>query len=115
LRNSERTRKTRIALGKHAYTPPEQFRGQACPGSDIYALDGVIYFVLTGRDPTPLMQVKVSEGDVHLQKFAKILAQATALELSDRYSSVEWMKTDLAPGLRRLQILSHNNWRAVVV
>jgi tRNA A-37 threonylcarbamoyl transferase component Bud32 len=41
-------------VGKHAYLPPEQFRGQACPQSDIYALAASLYFLLTGSDPEPL-------------------------------------------------------------
>jgi len=66
----------------------------------------VIYFLLSGKDPTPLMQVKISAEDVHLQKFGKILTQATALEIAERYPSVEWMKTDLGSLDEQIETLS---------
>lgn len=88
--------KTTDCAGKHAYTPPEQFRGQACPASDIYALGGVVYFLLTGKDPTPLKQIKLAgEHTVPFKNFEKILATATALDVADRYTSAEWLRTDL--------------------
>src|SRR6185295_5237035 len=45
---------TRTIVGKHSYLPPEQFRGKACPQSDIYALGATLYFLLTGEEPEPI-------------------------------------------------------------
>lgn len=88
--------KSTDCAGKHAYTPPEQFRGQACPASDMYAMAGVMYFLLTGKDPVPLKPVKFAgEHPVPSKEFQKILATATALDAAERYSSVEWLRTDL--------------------
>ncbi|MDQ5938261.1 MAG: hypothetical protein QG574_5624, partial [Cyanobacteriota bacterium erpe_2018_sw_21hr_WHONDRS-SW48-000092_B_bin.40] len=42
--------------GKTNYLPPEQFRGQACPQSDIYALGATMFFVITGKDPEPMQK-----------------------------------------------------------
>jgi serine/threonine-protein kinase len=84
-------------VGKHAYTAPDQFRGQSCPQSDLYALGATIYYLLVGSDPVPL---SVSHP---LQKRAdvpaaldSIVARATALKLADRYESAEWLRLDLA-------------------
>ncbi|MCA9801956.1 MAG: serine/threonine protein kinase [Cyanobacteria bacterium HKST-UBA02] len=82
--------------GKHAYTPPEQFRGDAGPVSDIYALAGVIYFMLTGRDPTPIAQIQASklpEGTD--DALAAILARATAIDPEKRFESVAWLASEL--------------------
>ncbi len=45
---------TGTLVGKHAYIAPEQFRGKATTGSDLYSLGGTIHFLLTGSDPIAL-------------------------------------------------------------
>lgn len=45
---------TGTLVGKQAYIAPEQLRGKADMQSDIYSLGGTVYFLLTGKDPTPL-------------------------------------------------------------
>jgi hypothetical protein len=45
---------TATVVGKHAYLPPEQFRGKAVPASDIYALGATLSFLLTAKEPEPL-------------------------------------------------------------
>jgi tRNA A-37 threonylcarbamoyl transferase component Bud32 len=84
-------------VGKHAYIPPEQFRGRPAPASDIYALGGTLYFLLTGQDPDPLsvshpreINPKISVG------LDQVVAQATALDLADRYASAGEMLVDLS-------------------
>lgn len=83
-------------VGKHSYTPPEQFRSQACPQSDIYALGATLHFLLTGIDPKPItmsdprnLNPNISEG------LASIIMKCTALDLGDRYESVHWLRLDL--------------------
>jgi serine/threonine protein kinase len=39
------------SIGTHGYAPPEQYRGQAEPRSDLYALGATLHHLLTGRDP----------------------------------------------------------------
>ena len=84
-------------VGKHAYIPPEQFRGRPGPASDIYALGGTLHFLLTGQDPDPLsvshpraINPKISVG------LDQAIARATGLELADRYDSSAAMIADLS-------------------
>jgi tRNA A-37 threonylcarbamoyl transferase component Bud32 len=53
--------RTATVVGKHAYMPPEQFRGQASAKSDLYALGASIYYLLTANEPTPLTKLKLDQ------------------------------------------------------
>lgn len=95
-KQSVESRTAGTVVGKHAYLPPEQFRGMPVPASDIYALGATLYFLLVGSDPEPisvadpsLMRADVSAG------MAAICRQATALDLSKRYQSVRDLERDL--------------------
>jgi len=88
-------------VGKRNYIPPEQFRGQACAASDIYALGGTLYFILTGRDPEPLSQSLPAKARPEIdQVLNQIVAKATALEAQERYATVK----ELAQDLERLKL-----------
>jgi serine/threonine protein kinase len=52
-----KSRTTATVVGKHAYLPPEQFRGKPSTQSDLYALAGTLFFLLLGRDPEPLSRL----------------------------------------------------------
>ncbi|WP_438035081.1 serine/threonine-protein kinase [Sorangium sp. So ce204] len=43
-------------VGTYGYMAPEQFRGRAAPGSDLYGLGATLLHVLSGRDPADLPQ-----------------------------------------------------------
>ncbi len=47
-------------VGTHGYMAPEQFRGAACPASDLYALGGTLLFLLTHRSPNDLPQTRMA-------------------------------------------------------
>jgi serine/threonine protein kinase len=64
----------RIFVGTREYAPSEQWAGEAVPASDLYALGGTLFFLLTGRPPF------VVEGrdafafmDVHARELAPAL------------------------------------------
>jgi serine/threonine protein kinase len=89
-------------VGKHSYTPPEQFRSQASTQSDIYALGATLFFLLTGHDPKPISVSDPRSINSELSEtIATIVSKATALDLGDRYDSVEWLRLDLEDALRR--------------
>ncbi|MBY0549994.1 MAG: serine/threonine protein kinase [Candidatus Obscuribacterales bacterium] len=86
-REVESTR-TATVVGKHAYIPPEQFRGDTCVQSDLYALGATLYFLLAGRDPEPISQSRPSEAGVELtQALDDLVAKCTDTELVTRFQS----------------------------
>lgn len=46
-------------VGTYGYMPPEQFRGKALPASDLFSLGATILFLLTGRSPADLPEVRM--------------------------------------------------------
>lgn len=82
-------------VGKHAYISPEQFRGKATPQSDIYALGGTLYYLLTGEDPQALSTSQVPEGKCS-PDFAKIIEDCTQVESSERIKDACQLKSRLS-------------------
>lgn len=75
--------------GKPAYMPPEQFRGETCVQSDIYALGGTLQYLLTGCDPVALEQTNLllTESGVS-PLLAEIVFKCRAQRSNDRFQSV---------------------------
>ncbi len=103
LAAGKKTRKTTSTMGKHSYAPPEQLRELPCPQSDIYALGATMSFLLVGSDPKPIttVDIKSKRADVS-DELARILRQATELEVERRYSHIKWMKLELEALLQTL-------------
>jgi len=90
---------TGTLIGKQCYIPPEQFRGEASPQSDIYALGGTLHFLLTGCDPEPITPSHPRDVNPQISStLDDLIARATAPETSDRLGSAE----DFLNSLRRL-------------
>lgn len=81
---------TGTLIGKQAYIAPEQLRGKASPVSDLYALGGTMYYLLTGRDPVPLSQPELKSilPEAH-QSICDLIKQLTEFEKEDRIQSAE--------------------------
>ncbi|CAN5315090.1 hypothetical protein BH10CYA1_BH10CYA1_54610 [soil metagenome] len=84
---------TGTMVGKQSYMPMEQLRGKSVPQSDIYSLGGTIYFLLTGRDPTPLEVSQIKSGTNLPTNLNPFLAKCTAVEVAQRYRSSEELLT----------------------
>ncbi|MBY0548794.1 MAG: serine/threonine protein kinase [Candidatus Obscuribacterales bacterium] len=85
------------SCGKQAFTPPEQFREEACVQSDIYALGATMYFLLTGSAPKPISRSSPHKKAPHVSdELNRIVEQATEPDLAQRYTGVSWLKVDLA-------------------
>jgi serine/threonine protein kinase len=82
--------------GKHSYTPPEQYRGEATPQSDIYAFGATLAFLLTGKDPQPIAtsHPKETVPDIS-QHMDNLVSRATAIALVERYENCNWIELDL--------------------
>jgi predicted Ser/Thr protein kinase len=80
---------TGTVVGKASYIPLEQFRGKACPQSDLFALAATCYFLLTGKDPKPLTECDPScEGIRISEAFNDAIVQCTRTEYKERPANV---------------------------
>jgi serine/threonine protein kinase len=87
---------TGLSVGKHAYTPPEQFRDEATVQSDIYALGATLYFLLTGHDPKPLTCSNPGLRNADIPPYlCTIVERATELDPLKRYEEISWLRLDL--------------------
>ncbi|MFN8549848.1 MAG: serine/threonine-protein kinase [Candidatus Obscuribacterales bacterium] len=87
---------TGTIVGKHAYLPPEQFRGKATDQSDLYAFGATLFYVLTGQDPEPISQSNPSNVKAEITtQLNEIVKRATALNLKDRFKSAEEIEAAL--------------------
>ncbi len=87
---------TGSVVGKPAYLPPEQFRGQSVCQSDIYSMGATLSFILTGKQPEPISvsHPKIESNSIS-QKLDQIVAKATAINVKDRYYHCEEILLDL--------------------
>lgn len=87
---------TRTIVGKHGYLPPEQFRGKACPQSDIYAMGATLYFLLTGEEPEPITcSHPIIRNEAISPELDAVVAHATELELEKRFAGASDLLNEL--------------------
>lgn len=88
------------ASGTVGYAPPEQWEdsGQSDPRSDIYSLAATLYFVLTGKPPSPVygsQRIRPHRPDIDPGIEALVL-RCLAVKPSQRYSSAAELIRDLS-------------------
>ncbi|PZU97086.1 MAG: serine/threonine protein kinase [Pseudanabaena sp.] len=78
-------------VGTYGYMPPEQYRGKAVPATDLYGLGATLLFLLTGRSPAELPEVKLKisfRKSVSISDhFANWLDRMIEPALEDRFSN----------------------------
>jgi len=88
-------------IGTEGYSPPEQYRGEATPQGDIYALGATMHHLLSGCDPTkeppfsfherPLQQHNATVShDVEA-----VVARALSYKPEERFASIAELKAAL--------------------
>jgi outer membrane protein assembly factor BamB len=88
-------------IGTEGYSPPEQYRGEAKPEGDIYALGATMHHLLTKRDPRlepPFTFHERSPRSLNpevSERLEAVVMKALQYEIEDRYSSTEEMKLAL--------------------
>ena len=99
-------------IGTEGYSPPEQYRGEATPIADIYALGATLHHLLTLRDPRLEPPFSFGERPI-LQSNPQISPQLeSAIEISlhynpqDRFHSAKEMKEALLGVARETGMLS---------
>ena len=85
---------TFTVAGTFGYTPIEQFGGQTCPASDVYAFGATLVHLLTGIAPMDLpqhnfrLQFRDRLPEELPQEWVEWLEMLTAPDVGDRYQSV---------------------------
>jgi serine/threonine protein kinase len=84
-------------VGKHAYLPPEQFRGKATTQSDLYAFGATLFYMLIGTDPEPISQSSPLSQNAEISVgLDQIVRRATTLQTNNRYQTAQDIVSDLA-------------------
>ncbi|MBK9144168.1 MAG: serine/threonine protein kinase [Candidatus Melainabacteria bacterium] len=87
---------TGTLVGKQAYIAPEQLRGKACPASDIYAMGGTLFYLLTGQDPEALMVSHPRDINQDIDEdLDSLVAQCMSMEVAERPENPARIKESL--------------------
>jgi serine/threonine protein kinase len=99
-------------IGTEGYSPPEQYRGEATPLADIYALGATLHHMLSRRDPRLEPPFSFSERPVRKMnpnisiELETVINTALQYNPEDRFKSAEAMKDALMAVARKTGALS---------
>jgi serine/threonine protein kinase len=95
-------------LGTPGYMAPEQARGESASvdrTADVFALGGILAFLLTGSDPPERGEVALASAARPLRS---IVRKARASEPSQRYATAAELAADVARFLDRERVSAHS-------
>lgn len=98
-------------IGTEGYSPPEQYRGEASPAGDIYALGATLHHLLTRRDPRIEPPFSFSERPIReinpnvSPEFEAIINTTLDYDPKKRYATVEALKQALLAAVKETGIL----------
>ncbi len=98
-------------IGTEGYSPPEQYKGDATPRADIYALGATLHHLLTRRDPR--LEPPFSFEDRKIRsinpaistELEAVVYTALRYDPNERYSSTEVMKEALIASAKKTGLL----------
>ncbi len=98
-------------IGTDGYAPPEQYRGEASPAGDMYALGATLHHLLTRRDPRAEPPFSFSErpirqiNDQVSPELEATINAALSYDPADRFATAEAMKSSLMAVAKETGIL----------
>jgi outer membrane protein assembly factor BamB len=94
-------------IGTQGYSPPDQYRGEATPKVDIYALGATMHHLLTLRDPRleapfsfperPIKEINPNVSD----ELVAVIDRTLAYNPEDRFGTTDEMKEALLTAARK--------------
>ncbi|MCP4425216.1 MAG: serine/threonine-protein kinase [Chloroflexi bacterium] len=88
-------------IGTEGYSPPEQYRGQATPAGDVYALGATFHHLLTRQDPRLEPPFTFAERPINAVNkhvtpaFEAVIMRCLAYDPNDRYKDAGALKEAL--------------------
>lgn len=88
-------------IGTEGYAPPEQYRGQADPQGDVYALGATLHHLMTNNDPRQETPFTFHERPIRKlntaisQEMESVISCALEYDVAARWSSIAEFKKEL--------------------
>lgn len=107
-------------IGTEGYSPPEQYRGEASPQGDIYALGATLHHLLTQRDPRAEPPFSFSERPIReinsavSSELESVINGALAYEPKDRFPTAAAMKQALVAAAKNTGLLTSDPTQAIL-
>jgi serine/threonine protein kinase len=107
-------------IGTEGYSPPEQYRGEASPTGDVYALGATMHHLLTKRDPRVEAPFSFQERPIRTinprvsPELEQTIDLALAYDPKDRFQSAMLMKEALISTAKRTGLLSRPSIASVI-
>lgn len=104
-------------IGTEGYSPPEQYRGEATPLADIYALGATLHHLLTRKDPRLEPPFTFSERPIRKLNPAvsveleTVINTALQYEPKERFQSADNMKEALMMAARKTGALARLSYQ----
>ncbi len=99
-------------IGTEGYSPPEQYRGEATPQADIYALGATLHHILTRKDPRLEAPFSFSERPIRsinpsvTPELEAVIMTSLQYNPQDRFPTIEAFKEALISAAKKTGALS---------
>ncbi len=99
-------------IGTEGYSPPEQYRGEATPLADLYALGATLHHALSRRDPRMEPPFSFEERPIRKinpgisSELETVISTSLAYNPEDRFPTIAEMKDSLLTAAQKTGLLS---------